>query len=166
MMIPCRICHRETELDLKQKNHACRGLCPDCLFLAKQQNQPSGPEKMILRILHEHLLNCKVVESKTFTLWRTMPDFREKNSPCFWTESIFGSFLERKYAVDYLMKERMETAARFGTALRDAFDESKGGTNRFEFDSKHLGFSVTDIFKIERDERIPGLVQYRCIITF
>lgn len=167
MTISCKICRRETELDPKQKNYDYRELCPECRFLVKQQNQPPGPEKMILRILHEHLVKCGVVDPKKFRVWRTMPDFRDKNAPAFWTESIFGNFLKRRYAVDYLMKDSIGTAAKFGAALRDAFDESKGGTALFEFDSKHLAFSVSDFIEVERDEKIPpGVVQYCGLITF
>ena len=62
MIIKCNICHRETEQTaVKQKHYAYSHLCPECLFFAKQQKQPSGPEKMILRILHEHLIKHKVV---------------------------------------------------------------------------------------------------------
>ena len=95
-----------------------------------------------------------------------MPDFRDKKCPAFWTESIFGDFLKRQYQVSYLMKENIEIAEKFGTALRNAFDEKQGNSNLFEFDSKHLSFSVTSVFPIKRDEKIPGLVQYVCVVEF
>ena len=111
MIIKCNICHRETEQTLvKQKHYAYSMLCPECLFLAKQQKQPAGPEKMILRILHEHLIKHKVVTEKKFSVWKTMPDFRDKKCPAFWTESIFGDFLKRQYQLSYLMKENIEIA--------------------------------------------------------
>ena len=167
MIIKCNICHRETEQTLvKQKHYAYSMLCPECLFLAKQQKQPLGPEKMILRILHAHLINRKVVAENKFVFWKNMPYFRDKKCPDFWTESIFGDFLERKYLVSYLMKENIAIAEKFGAALRNAFDEKQNGTNIFEFDSKHLSFSVTSVFPIERDEKIPGLVQYVCMVEF
>ena len=167
MIIKCNICHRETEqTPVKQKHYAYSMLCPECLFLAKQQKQPSGPEKMILRILHAHLINRKVVVENKFAVWKNMPDFRDKKCPDFWTESIFGDFLERKYQVSYLMKENIEIAEKFGAALRNAFDEKQGNSNLFEFDSKHLSFTVTAVFPIKRDEKIPGLVQYGCVVEF
>ena len=89
-----------------------------------------------------------------------------KKCPAFWTESIFGDFLKRQYQVSYLMKENIEIAEKFGAALRNAFDEKLGSSNLFEFDSKHLSFSVTSVFPIERDEKIPGLVQYVCVVEF
>ena len=95
-----------------------------------------------------------------------MPDFRDKKCPAFWTESIFGDFLKRQYQVSYLMKENIEIAEKFGAALRNAFDEKQGNSNLFEFDSKHLSFSVTSVFPIKRDEKIPGLVQYVCVVEF
>jgi hypothetical protein len=167
MLIKCNICRRETEQTaVKQKHYAYSLLCPECLFLAKQQKQPAGPEKMILRILHEHLIKHKVVTEKKFVVWKWMPDFRDKKCPVFWAECIFGDFLERRYQVSYLMKENIEIAEKFGAALRNAFDEKQGGFNLFEFDSKHLSFSVTDIFQIKRDEKIPGLIQYCCVVEF
>ena len=167
MQIKCNICRRETEQTaVRQKHYAYSLLCPECLFLAKQQKQPPGPEKMILRILHEHIVKSKVVEESKFSQWKTMPDFRDKKCPAFWTECIFGDFLERKYGVSYLMKDDIKKAENFGTALSKAFDEKQGGINIFEFDSKHLAFSVTTVFKINRDEKIPGLVQYCCTIEF
>ena len=167
MIIKCNICHRETEqTDVKQKHYAYSLLCPECLFLAKQQKQPPGPEKMILRILHEYLIKHKVVTEKKFSVWKTMPDFRDKKCPAFWTECISGDFLECQYRVSYLMKENIEIAEKFGTALRNAFDEKQGNSNLFEFDSKHLSFSVTSVFPIKRDEKIPGLVQYVCVVEF
>ena len=166
MIIKCKICHRETEADLKQKKNAYRSLCPECLFLAKQQNQPSGPEKMILRILHEHLIKQKVIAEKKFSVWKTMPDFRDEKCPDFWTESIFGNFLQHEYRVSYLFKGSVESAKKFAFSLNAAFDEKQEGSNFFEFDSKHLSFSVTDIFQIERDEKIPGLIQYCCVVEF
>ena len=166
MIVKCNICHRETEADLKQKKNAYRSLCPDCLFLAKQQKQPPGPEKIILRILHEHLIKRKVFAEKKFSAWKTMPDFRDKQCPDFWTESIFGDFLQHKYQVSYLVKGSVDTAKEFAFSLKAAFNEEQGGSNLFEFYSKHLSFSVTDIFQIERDEKIPGLVQYCCVVEF
>ena len=95
-----------------------------------------------------------------------MPDFRDEKCPDFWTESIFGNFLQHEYRVSYLFKGSVESAKKFAFSLKAAFDEEQGGSNLFEFDSKHLAFSVTDIFQIERDEKIPGLVQYCCVVEF
>ena len=65
MLIKCNICHRETEQTVvKQKHYAYNLLCPECLFLSKQQKQPPGLEKMILRILHEYLVKQEVVSKK------------------------------------------------------------------------------------------------------
>ena len=62
MLIKCNICHRETEqTGVKQKHYAYNLLCPECLFPAKQPKQSAGPEKMIMRILHEYLVKQKVV---------------------------------------------------------------------------------------------------------
>lgn len=167
MLIKCNICHRETEQTaVKQKHYAYDSLCPECLFLAKQQKQTSGPEKMILRILHEHLLKQKVVTENRFVVWKWMPDFRDKKCPDFWAECISGDFLEREYRVSYLFKGSIETAKAFAVSLQAAFDETQGVSNLFEFDSKHLAFSVTSIFQIKRDEKIPGLVQYCCVVEF
>ena len=160
MLIKCNICHRETEqTPVKQKHNAYNSLCPECLFLARQQKQPPGPEKMILRILHEHLIKQKVVTEKKFVVWKWMPDFRDKKCPDFWAECISGDFLERKYLVSYLLKDSVDAAKLFMRSLEAAFDEAQDGTNLFEFDSRHLAFSVTSVFKIERDEKIPGLIQ-------
>ena len=167
MLIKCNICHRETEQTaVKQKHYAYNSLCPECLFLARQQKQPPGPEKMILRILHEHLLKQKVVAENRFVVWKWMPDFRDKKCPDFWAECISGDFLERQYRVSYLFKGSIETAKAFSVSLQAAFDETQGGSNLFEFDSKHLAFSVTSIFQIKRDEKIPGLVQYCSVVEF
>ena len=98
MLIKCNICHRETEQTVvKQKHYAYNLLCPECLFLAKQPKQPAGPEKMILRILHEYLVKQKVVSEQKFVIWKWMPDFRDKKCPDFWAECIFGDFLKREY---------------------------------------------------------------------
>ena len=167
MIVQCNICHRETvQTAVKQKHYAYNSLCPECLFLAKQQKQPLGPEKMILRILHEHLTKQKVLTEEKFAVWKWMPDFRDKKCPDFWAECIFGDFLERKYGVSYLFKGSVETAKEFASSLKAAFDEKQGGSNLFEFDSRHLAFAVTDIFQIVRDEKIPGLVQYCCVVEF
>ena len=167
MLIKCNICHRETEQTVvKQKHYAYNLLCPDCLFLAKQQKQPAGPEKMILRILHEYLVKQKVVSENKFVIWKWMPDFRDKKCPDFWAECIFGDFLKREYQVSYIFKGSVETAKEFAVSLQTAFDEAQGNSNLFEFDSKHLAFSVTSVFQIERDEKIPGLVQYCCVVKF
>ena len=167
MLIKCNICHRETEqTGVKQKHYAYNLLCPECLFLAKQQKQPAGPEKMILRILHEYLVKQKVVSEQKFVVWKWMPDFREKNCPDFWAECISGDFLEGEYRVSYLFKGSVEAAKEFALSLQTAFDEAHDNTNLFEFDSKHLAFSVTSVFQIERDEKIPGLVQYCCVVKF
>ena len=65
MMIKCNICHRKAEQTVvKQKHYAYNLLCPECLFLARQQKQSAGPEKMILRILHKYLVKQEVVSKK------------------------------------------------------------------------------------------------------
>ena len=166
MRIVCEICRREMEADPKRKKIAGRELCPECLFLARQRNQPAGPEKMILRILHEHLIRKKVAVENRFSVWRYQPDFRDGNCPPYWTESIFGDFLKCGYDVTYPVKDSPENAEKFGTALRGAFDESSGGSSVFEFDPGHLAFSVAGVCRVERQENIPGVAQYCCRVTF
>ena len=125
MLIHCKICQREFDWDPLQKlrQQAWRGLCPDCLFLCKQQRQPAGPEKMILRILHEHLMKRHSVDEKLFIDWKNMPDLAKNGIPKFWSESIFGDFLECRYNVHYICGGNKEQVVDFGQKLQAAFDE-------------------------------------------
>ena len=163
MLIQCKICQREFDWDPQQKlsQQAWRGLCPDCLFLCKQQRQPAGPEKMILRILHEHLLKRHTVDEKLFIDWKNMPDLAKNGIPRFWSESIFGDFLECRYAVHYICGGNKEQVVDFGKKLLAAFSTQ---SQCFPLDSGHLSFIVTDVTEVERPEHNPSIRQFCGII--
>lgn len=163
MLIHCKICQREFDWDPLQKlrQQAWRGLCPDCLFLCKQQRQPAGLEKMILCILHEHLLKRHAVDEKLFINWKNMPNLSQNGIPQFWSESIFGDFLECRYAVHYICGGNKEQIVEFGKKLRAAFDEK---SKCFLLDSRHLSFQIKEITEVERPEGNPSIKQYCCMI--
>lgn len=144
------------------RQQAWRGLCPDCLFLCKRQHQPAGPEKMILRILHEHLLKRHAVNEKLFIDWKNMPPLSKNGIPKFWSESIFGDFLECRYAVHYICGGNKEQVVDFGKKLRAAFDEK---SKCFLLDSRHLSFQIKEITEVERPEGNPSIKQFCCIIN-
>ena len=123
MPTQCKICRREFDYDprVKLRHGHEQGLCPDCLFLCRRQNQLEGPEKTILRVLHEQLVRQGVADEKCFVLWNSMPNLAMPNPPRFWSESIFGSFLKRQYVVTYVAGGNRERIAAFAKDLHAVF---------------------------------------------
>ena len=113
MLPPCKICRREYTPNprVKLRHGHEQGLCPDCLFLCRRQNQLEGPEKTILRSLHEYLVRQGVADEKRFVLWNNMPGLAMPDPPRFWSEAIFGFFLKRWYAVTYVVGGNREQVA-------------------------------------------------------
>ena len=169
MLSPCKICRREYTPDLRVKlrhGHE-QGLCPDCLFLCRRQNQLEGPEKTILRILHEHLVRQGVADEKRFVCWRDMPSPAMHTPPKFWSEEIFGFFLKRWYAVTYIIGGNREQVAAFGKDLHSAFDPCSDDARReFPFDSGHLSFHVSGIAEVKRPENNPAVRQFQVSVSF
>lgn len=169
MLSPCKICRREYTPDLRVKlrhGHE-QGLCPDCLFLCRRQNQLEGPEKTILRILHEQLVRQGVADEKSFVLWNDMPNLAMPNPPRFWSESIFGSFLKRQYMVTYVTGGNRERVAAFAKNLHAVFaPDSDDNRLDFPFDSGHLSFHVEEIVEEKRPENNPSVRQFRVFVTF
>ena len=124
MLIRCKICQREFSPEPRKKLHGNheQGLCTECLFLCRQQNQPKGPEKMILLILHEYLVRHDVAGEKIFVRWRDMPILSNRPLQNFWTEAAFGFFLQRRYVVTYVAGGTLEHIATFDKKLYAAFD--------------------------------------------
>lgn len=162
MLIHCKICQREFDWNPQQKlrQQAWRGLCPDCIFLCKQQLQPDGPEKMILRILHEHLLKRHAVDEKRFIDWKSRQKLAPNVIPKFWSENIFGNFLEGWYSVTYICGGNKEQVIEFGKKLQAAFDEQ---SRCFLFDSRHLSFHIKET-KIECPTDNPSIGMYYAMI--
>ena len=169
MLSPCKICRREYTPDLRVKlrhGHE-QGLCPDCLFLCRRQNQLEGPEKTILRILHEHLVRQGVADEKSFVLWNDMPSLAMLNPPKFWSESIFGFFLKRQYMVTYVTGGNREQVGAFSKKLHAVFaPDSDDNRLDFPFDSGHLTFHVGGIAEVKRPENNPSVRQFQVFVTF
>ena len=169
MLSPCKICRREYTPDLRVKlrhGHE-QGLCPDCLYLCRRQNQLEGPEKTILRILHEHLVRQGVADEKSFVLRNSMPNLAMPNPPRFWSESIFGSFLKRQYMVTYVTGGNRERIAAFAKDLRAVFSSgSEDNRLDFPFASGHLSFHVGGVAEIKRPENNPSVRQFQVLVTF
>lgn len=169
MLIHCKICQREFLPDPKKKLHGnCeRGLCPECLFLCRQQNQPPGPEKMILRILREYLVRHGVADEKSFVRWNDMPASSDRFPSFFWTESIFGFFLERRYEITYLAGGSRERVAAFNQKLCVAFDpKARDLQPGFPFDAGHMRFYVKGIAEVKRPECKRPFGQFRVTVSF
>ena len=170
MLIRCKICQREFAFDpsVKLRGGREKGLCPDCLFLCRRQNQLEGPEKTILRILHEHLVRQGVANEKSFVHWkdiRLSPAMR--NPPRFWSESIFGFFLKRWYVVTYISGGNREQVAAFSKKLHEIFTPGSDDKRLdFPFDSGHLSFHVRGISEVERPENNPSVRQFQITVSF
>ena len=144
-----------------------QGLCPDCLFLCRRQNQLEGPEKQILRILHEHLVRQGIADKKSFVPWNNMPSLAMPNPPKFWSESIFGFFLKRWYAVTYIAGGNRERVASFGKDLHAVFAPGADADRLdFPFDAGHLRFQVAGIVEEKRPENNPSVRQFRVTVSF
>ena len=165
----CKICRREytPEPRVKLRGGKEQGLCPDCLFLCRRQNQLEGPEKTILRILHEHLVREGVADDKSFVRWSDIPSPAMRNPPKFWSESIFGFFLKRWYVVTYIAGGNRERVDVFGKNLHVAF--TQGSDDKpldFPFDSGHLRFHVGGITEVKRPENTPSVRQFQVSVLF
>ena len=165
----CKICRREytPAPRVKLRRGSEEGLCPDCLFLCRRQNQLGGPDKTILRVLHEHLVRQGVADEKSFVTWSDMPSPAMHNLPKFWSENIFGFFLKRWYVVTYIAGGKREQAAAFGKDLHAAFAPSSDDIQRdFPFDSGHLRFHVGGIVEVKRPENNPSVRQFQVSVSF
>ena len=165
----CKICRREYALEprVKLRGGQEQGLCPDCLFLCRRQNQLEGPEKTILRCLHEHLVRQGVADEKSFVRWKDMPSPAMPNPPKFWSESIFGFFLKRWYVVTYITGGTREQVAGFDKNLHDVF--APGSDDKqlvFPFDSGHLRFYVGGVVEVKRPENTPSVRQFQVSVSF
>lgn len=169
MPTQCKICRREFDYDprVKLRHGHEQGLCPDCLFLCRRQNQLEGPEKTILRILHEHLVSQGVADEKSFVLWNNMPGFAMRNPPRFWSESIFGFFLKRQYVVTYVAGGNRERVAAFAKDLHAVFAPASDDNRLdFLFDSGHLSFHAGGVAEVKRPENNPAVRQFQVTVTF
>ena len=169
MLPQCKICRREFDYAprVKLRHGHEQGLCPDCLFLCRRQNQLEGPEKTILRVLHEHLVRQGVADEKSFVLWNDMPSLAMLNPPRFWSESIFGFFLKRQYWVTYVTGGNREQVAAFSKKLHAVFaPDSDDNRLDFPFDSGHLSFHVGGIAEVKRPENNPSVRQFQVFVTF
>jgi len=165
----CKICRREYAPDprLKIRRGSEEGLCPDCLFLCRRQNQLEGPEKTILRILHKHLVRQGVANEKSFVQRRDIPSPAMPNPPKFWSESIFGFFLKRWYVVTYIAGGNREQIAAFGKKLHEAFAaNSDADPLDFPFDPGHLRFHVGGITEVKHPENNPSVRQFQVTVSF
>ena len=165
----CKICQREFTPDPRKKLRGGyeKELCPECLFLCRRQNQPDGPEKVILRILHERLVNCGAADEQHFVCWRAIPDPAMRNPPPFWSESIFGFFLKRCCRVTYVAGGRRESVAEFERKLHAALDPDPDGIRKaFSFDQGHLRFFADEVYEVERKEHWPAVRQFGVSISF
>ena len=166
----CKICRREytPEPRVKLRRGSEQGLCPDCLFLCRRQNQLEGPEKTILRSLHEHLVRQGAADEKSFVRWNDIPSPAMRNPPKFWSESIFGFFLKRWYVVTYIAGGNRERVAAFGTKLHAVFAPGADDADRLEFpfDAGHLRFHVAGIVEVKRPENNPDVRQFQVTVSF
>ena len=169
MLPPCKICRREYTPDprVKLRHGHEQGLCPDCLYLCRRQNQLEGPEKTILRSLHEYLVRQGVADEKRFVLWNNMPGLAMPDPPRFWSEAIFGFFLKRWYAVTYVVGGNRGQVAAFGKNLHAVFaPDSDGNRLDFPFDPGHLSFHAGGIVEVKRPENNPSVRQFQVTISF
>ena len=164
MPIRCKICQRDFEAEPRRKGPASqRELCPECLQLCRRQRQPGGPETIILHALHQYLIGRGLVEEKRFVSWKAMPNLACSNTLRFWSESIFGDFLNRAYAVTYVYGGNKEQVAAFGKKLQAVFAlNARENTNRFPFEAGHLFFQVDNVVEEKRPENNPSIGQF-CI---
>ena len=162
MPIRCKICQRDFKAEPRRKaTHSQRELCPECLQLCRRQRQPGGPETIILHTLHQYLIARGLVEEKRFVIWKAMPNLACSNTPKFWSESIFGDFLNRTYAVTYVYGGNKEQVAVFGRKIQIVFASNvRENTNRFHFESDHLFFQVDDVAEVKRPENNPSIGQF------
>ena len=169
MLSQCKICRREYTPDPRVRLRGGReqGLCPDCLFLCRRQNQLEGPEKTILRVLHGHMVRHGVADEKSFVPWRNMPSPAMCNPPKFWSESIFGFFLKRWYAVTYITGGNREQVASFRKKLHAVFAPDSDENQRdFLFNPGHLSFHVVGITEVKRPENNPSVGQFQVSVSF
>ena len=165
----CKICRREFAPDprVRLRGGKEEGLCPDCLFLCRRQNQLEGPEKTILRSLHEHLVRQGAADEKSFVRWNDIPSPAMRNPPKFWSESIFGFFLKRWYVVTYIAGGNREQVAAFSRKLQDVF--APGADDKqldFPFDPGHLRFHVGGVVEVKRPENNPSVRQFQVTVSF
>ena len=162
MPICCKICQRVVEAEPKRKGtKSQRELCPECLLLCRRQRQPGGPETIILKTLHQYLIARGVVEERRFVTWNAMPDLRVILTQKFWSESIFGDFLTRTYAVTYVYGGNKEQVADFGRKIQAVFAlNERENTNRFPFESGHLFFQVDNVAEVKRPENNHSIGQF------
>ena len=155
MPMHCKICQRGFDVETVRKGPVSqRELCPECLHLCRRQRQPSGPETIILHFLHQCLIAKGVVKEKQFVTWNDMPNLACPNTPKFWSESIFGDFLNRTYAVTFVYGGNKEQVAAFGRAIQT---ENK---HRYPLESDHLFFQVDDVAEVKRPENNPSIGQF------
>ena len=162
MPIRCKICQRDFKAEPRRKaTHSQRELCPECLQLCRRQRQPVGPETIILHTLHQYLIGRGVVEEKRFVTWNAMPNLACTNTPKFWSESIFGDFLNRTYAVTYVYGGNKEQVAAFSRKIQTVFTLNvRENTTRFFLESDHLFFQVDDVAEEKRPENNPSIGQF------
>ena len=162
MPIRCKICQRDFEAEpVRRGANSLRELCSECLLLCRRQRQPGGPETMILHALHQYLIARGVVEERRFVAWKAMPDLACSNTPKFWSECIFGDFLERSYVVTYVYGGNKEQVAAFGRKIQAAFTLNvRENTNRFPLGPGHLIFQVDNVAEAKRPENNPSIGQY------
>ena len=170
MRLRCTICQREFECDPRPKRrlaNAVKGFCPECFFLYRQQRQLAGPEKMILRILHEHLLRCGAAEEKFFRDWHDQPDPRGRGKlPKYWVESIYGDFEKCSYWVDYICcGGSREKSAEFGGKLGRALAPRDGEPLHFTMDTGNLVLAIDEFREEPCPEFNPAVRQYMCHIS-
>ena len=162
MPMHCKICQRDfEEVPNRKVPNAQRGLCSECLLLCRRQRQINGPEKMILHILHQYLVNQGVVDEKCFVHWKAMPNLVAHPMPKFWSESIFGDFLECTYWVTYIDGGSKEEVANFARKIRAAFASHEHENNNcFRFSTGHLFFRVVSIVEEKRPENNLSVKQF------
>ena len=169
MSSQCKICRREYVPDprVKLRRGSEQGLCPDCLFLCRRQNQLEGPEKTILRRLHEHLVRQGAADEKSFVRWKDIPSPAMPTPSKFWSESIFGFFLKRWYAVTYIVGRNRERCDAFGKNLHAAFAPGADDDRlEFPFDAGHLRFHVAGIVEVKHPENLPSVRQFQITVSF
>ena len=155
MPIRCKMCQRDFEAETVRKGPVSqRELCPECLLLFRRQRQPGGPETIILHSLHQYLIGGGVVKEKQFVTWNDMPNLACSNTPKFWSESIFGDFLKRTYAVTYVFGGNKEQVAAFSRKIQAI------NKHRFHLESDHLFFQIDDIAEVKRPENNPSIGQF------
>lgn len=168
MKINCEICGQTTDDSPERKGlNLYARLCPECYFLTRQQNQLAGPERGILTVLREYLMQHKLslrfVDRK-----KIQPDDCRPQAPAFIFDSIFGSFPEKKYFVTYLIKAspRQQTASQTAAALCRLFATKDGKALVFHLPGhRHLVFGVDDIKSVLNPDHPLLEAKVQCRIT-